>query len=64
MKYSVANDLPIRFIIEDNGKSVCTDTKAAWGLDFLTHDSNRKHVGYYEYKLKYPHAGAGKRIQF
>ena len=23
-----------------------------------------KYVTYYKYKLKYPHAGAGKRVQF
>jgi len=61
MKYGVSRDLPIRFIIEDNGKSVCTDTKATWGITYLTHD---EHPGYYEYINKYPHAGAGKRIQF
>ena len=26
--------------------------------------SKDKYVTYYHYKLKYPHAGAGKRVQF
>ena len=33
IKYSRNFDLPIRFIVEDNGKSVCTDTRIAWGTD-------------------------------
>jgi pyruvate dehydrogenase E1 component alpha subunit len=65
IKYSSAHDLPIRFIVEDNGKSVCTDTKAAWGIEHLTHERGWiDYIAYYEYKPKYPHAGAGKRIQF
>ena len=30
VKYSHNHQLPIRFIVEDNGKSVCTDTREAW----------------------------------
>ena len=31
----------------------------------LTFDGiKNKFVSYYKYKLKYPHAGAGKRVQF
>ena len=29
--YSISNDLPITFIVEDNGKSVGTPTSDAWG---------------------------------
>ena len=65
MKYSRNLNLPIRFIIEDNGKSVCTDTLAAWGMTSSsfsnTDDSN---VVYYRYDTDYPHAGAGVRVQF
>ena len=53
------------FIIEDNAKSVCTDTRKAWNQKKLSYEgSNDKYVTYYHYKLKYPHAGAGKRVQF
>lgn len=41
IKYSHANDLPILWVIEDNGKSVCTPTLAAWGLDKLTYGVGR-----------------------
>lgn len=66
IKYSRNHELPIHFIIEDNGKSVCTDTRATWNIDKLTYeDVNDEYVTYYRYALdKYPHAGAGKRVTF
>ena len=64
-KYSIKKNLPIHFIIEDNGKSVCTDTRKTWSTKRLTYQNIKsKFVTYYKYKLKYPHAGAGKRVQF
>lgn len=65
IKYSVNHQLPIRFIVEDNGKSVCTDTRETWNQPVLTWEGT-KHplVVYYQYQTKYPHAGAGKRVQF
>jgi pyruvate dehydrogenase E1 component alpha subunit len=66
IKYARNFDLPITYIIEDNGKSVCTDTFSTWNIKSLTNcDKLDKHVRYYRYDLnKYPHAGAGKRVQF
>ena len=66
IKYSRNHKLPIHFIIEDNGKSVCTDTRETWGQEKLTYeDVNDEYITYYKYSLdKYPHAGAGKRVQF
>tara|TARA_B100000575_G_scaffold283141_1_gene275674 strand:- start:103 stop:729 length:627 start_codon:yes stop_codon:yes gene_type:complete len=65
LKYAINFDLPIRFIIEDNNLSVCTETRKVWNLKKLTnqHKTN-KFILYYKYKNKYPHAGAGKRVQF
>ena len=65
IKYATNHKLPIRFIVEDNGKSVCTDTREAWKQDKLTYEDG-KHplVVYYKYQTKYPHAGAGTRVQF
>lgn len=58
-------DLPITFIVEDNGVSVMTDTRLVWGLDELTVQRQKYNkVIYYRYKSRYPHAGAGKRVQF
>jgi len=66
IKYARNHELPIHFIIEDNGKSVCTDTRATWNQEFLTYENKGdEYVTYYKYNLdKYPHAGAGTRVQF
>ena len=65
IKYSRNKKLPIHFIVEDNRKSVCTDTRKTWSQGKLTYEkSSDKYVTYYKYNLKYPHAGAGKRVQF
>ncbi len=65
LKYSMANQLPITFIVEDNGKSVCTDTMKTWNMKESTYKHlDDEYIYYYEYETKYPHAGAGKRVQF
>ena len=65
IKYSINLDLPIHFIIEDNEKSVCTNTRSAWKLKKLSYEGrNDKFITFYSYKSKWPHAGAGKRIKF
>ena len=69
VKYSTAHKLPITWIVEDNGKSVCTDTRSTWNMGNLSYEeldllNSRDNVIYYKYETKYPHAGAGKRIQF
>ena len=65
IKYSRNKKLPIHFIIEDNKKSVCTDTRTAWSQKKLTYENfSDDYVTYYKYELDYPHAGAGKRVQF
>ena len=65
IKYSRNKNLPIHFIVEDNRKSVCTDTRKAWSKSELTYENvSDKFVTYYKYRLKYPHAGAGQRVQF
>ena len=65
IKYSINNKLPIHFVIEDNSKSVCTNTRKVWAQKKLTYEKlSNKYISYYKYNLKYPHAGAGKRVQF
>jgi TPP-dependent pyruvate/acetoin dehydrogenase alpha subunit len=65
IKYSINHDLPIRFIIEDNDLSVCSETRTVWGQDELTYENfDHPKIFYYKYKSKYPHAGAGERVQF
>lgn len=65
IKYATNHDLPIHFVVEDNAKSVCTDTREAWNQPQLTFEKT-KHpkVTYYKYQTRYPHAGAGVRVQF
>jgi TPP-dependent pyruvate/acetoin dehydrogenase alpha subunit len=65
IKYSLNHELPIRFIVEDNGKSVCTDTRESWNQSVLTYENSANpNVIFYKYQTKYPHAGAGSRVQF
>tara|TARA_R110002110_G_scaffold54951_3_gene157130 strand:+ start:2714 stop:3322 length:609 start_codon:yes stop_codon:yes gene_type:complete len=66
IKYARNHKLPIHFIVEDNGKSVCTNTRNTWGTDKLTYEGiNDEYITYYQYPMeKWPHAGAGKRVQF
>jgi TPP-dependent pyruvate/acetoin dehydrogenase alpha subunit len=66
IKYSINKKLPIHFIIEDNNKSVCTNTREAWGVQELTYENiKNEYITYYKYDAnKYPHAGSGVRIQF
>ena len=69
-KYSVNQNLPITFVVEDNGLSVLTPTTVTWGrtvpyyakdLDWYQDD----YLIYYRYSNdKWPHAGAGVRVQF
>ncbi len=68
--YAANFELPITWVVEDNGVSVCTDTREAWGLgrkrgsEGPTKVFDRGSVRYYQYQSKYPHAGAGVRAQF
>jgi TPP-dependent pyruvate/acetoin dehydrogenase alpha subunit len=65
IKYAINFNLPIKFIIEDNNLSVCTNTRKTWGQKKLTYEKNKnKKIHCYKYKNKYPHAGSGKRIEF
>ena len=61
VQYAAWFDLPIRFIIEGNGLSVCTNTADVWGKRL---PPPPRPVTRYEYKLPWPHSGAGVRAQF
>ena len=65
IKYARSHELPIHWVIEDNEKSVCTDTRKTWNLSKLTYEGvQAPDITYYRYASKYPHAGAGQRVQF
>lgn len=59
--FAAGHDLPIRWIIEDNDLSVCSPTTEVWGGKTQWGGSD---VVHYEYRSKYPHAGAGQRVMF
>ena len=63
VKYADNRELPIWFVIEDNNRSVCTDTRKAWGGDCMVMPDS-PNVIHYEYELNFPHAGAGVRVSF
>ncbi len=63
LKYANNWSLPIRFVVEDNGVSVCTDTRQAWGAD-LDRNGSARRLRRFHYQSKWPHAGAGERVQF
>ena len=59
-KYTTNFNLPIRFIVEDNGVSTNTPTIETWGIK----RNIPSDVIWYDYKNKYPHYGTGKWVTF
>jgi len=59
-KYARNFDLPLHFVVEDNGISTYTPTDATWNIK----RDIPKDVIHYTYKSKYPHYGSGKWIAF
>lgn len=65
IRYAETHDLPITFIIEDNGLSTLTVTREVWATKTLRFNERQSpKVRVFEYKSKYPHSGAGVRVQF
>ena len=65
IRYSEKHNLPITFVVEDNGVSVLTETRKVWNSDTLRFEELQSpKVMSYKYSSKYPHAGAGVRVQF
>ncbi len=71
--YAIGNDLPVTFIVEDNGKSVGTPTEASWGTlpthtVFETYNNlangSTVELRYYKYEMSYPHSGTGVFVEF
>lgn len=63
-RYALGHALPLNIVIEDNGKSVCTDTKNAWSSPRASGDRMATKVSSYRYELPWPHAGAGVHVKF
>src|SRR5271166_2978272 len=61
-RYAANHDLPITYVVEDNGKCVNTPTWEVWGKRKQFED--RGSVYRYRYDLAWPHMGAGRFIDF
>ena len=61
IKYSNNHGLPLLWVVEDNGLSVRTDTKSAWGGKA---ELSRVGVLHYRYQLTRPHVGIESFVQF
>lgn len=59
VKYAERNDLPITFVVEDNGMSVSTPTQPTWGPP-----ERKSKVMQYVYEKHKPHVGIGKWVTF
>lgn len=73
VKYATNFDLPVIFVVCDNGLSVMTDTRKTWGsadASFMLPDENGDYkptsnkIHYFKYTNGYPHSGLGKLIKF
>ncbi len=66
LKYSVNFDLPLLWVVEDNGLSVMTDTRKTWGSHFpwFLNSQYMSKIAYFKYTNTFPHSGVNKRISF
>jgi pyruvate dehydrogenase E1 component alpha subunit len=59
-KYATNHNLPIQFVVEDNGVSTNTPTIETWKVQKPIPDN----VIYYKYEKQWPHYGTGKWVVF
>ncbi|MCA9408216.1 MAG: hypothetical protein KC733_05975 [Candidatus Omnitrophica bacterium] len=66
VKYAHNFDLPVTFVVCDNGVSVMTDTRETWGSQepWFADTKYAAKIIYFKYKNEYPHSGLGKLIKF
>jgi len=65
VRYAENHNLPMTFVVEDNGLSVLTETRKVWNTTSLRYEERHSDkIRFYKYSSKYPHAGAGVRVQF
>jgi len=66
-KYFISKfDLPVTYVVCDNGLSVMTDTREVWGCPdpWFKGTKFEKKIIYFQYKNTYPHSGLGWKIKF
>ena len=59
-KYANNHNLPVKFVVEDNGLSTNTPTKKAWKII----SKKPKGIIHYKYKRQFPHHGTGSWVLF
>lgn len=66
VKYAVHFDLPVQFVVCDNGVSVMTKTRDVWGCEdpWFKNTKFADKIIYFQYVNSYPHSGLGKLIKF
>lgn len=66
VKYATHNELPITFVVEDNGVSVLSDTRATWGSDTPWYRGTRYEakIREFRYTNEYPHSGVAVKVAF
>ena len=66
VKYAYNFDLPVKFIVCDNGLSVMTKTRETWGSEdpWFKDTKYASKIIYFKYVNGYPHSGLGKLIKF
>lgn len=59
-EYARRHDLPVRWVIEDNGLSTNANTFDVWGSEWATEPQ----IQGYKYERNRPHTGTGKHVTF
>ncbi len=66
VKYALNYDLPVKYVVCDNGVSVMTNTREVWGCPdpWFKGTKYEQKIIYFQYVNGYPHSGLGKLIKF
>jgi pyruvate dehydrogenase E1 component alpha subunit len=64
VRYANGHNLPVTFVIEDNGYSTNTPTRSTWGDACKNVTCSSPNVMAYQYARTYPHVGLSQRVQF
>ena len=62
-EYALHQKLPITWVVEDNNRSVCTDTRKTWNRDMLSYEY-KEGIRKYKYEATLPHVGIGTKVGF
>lgn len=63
-EYALGFDLPVTFVVEDNGLSVNTPTEVVWGTSIYFREHRYDVIRYPPFQRKYPHINAGQWVEF